>query len=65
MPTYIVTELQNAQSLRKGTRIEAANLTAAKCKASRMRVFKGTVLEITLENRTLVALKENGAWRNF
>ncbi len=62
MTTYILTELQNAQSSRQGVRIDAANLTAAKRKASRMQMFQGTVLELAFENGARVALKENGTW---
>ena len=62
MTTYIITELQNAQSHRKGEAVEAANLTAAKRKASGMQMFKGTVMEIAMENGAVLSRKENGLW---
>ena len=62
MTTYIITELQNAQSHRKGEAVEAANLTAAKRKASGMQMFKGTVMEIAMENGAVLSRKENGRW---
>ena len=62
MTAYIITELQNAQSNRKGEAIEAANLTAAKRKASGMQMFKGTVLEISAQNGAVLSRKENGRW---
>ena len=62
MTTYIITELQNAQSARKGKTIEAADLTAAKRKASSLQMFKGTVMEIAAENGTVLSRKEGGRW---
>ena len=62
MTAYIITELQNAQSHRKGDAIEAANLTAAKRKASGMQMFKGTVLEIAAENGSVLSRKKEGRW---
>ena len=62
MTAYIVTEKQNAQSSRKGQTIEAANLTAAKRKASGLQVFKGTVLEIAAENGAVLSREEEGRW---
>lgn len=62
MTAYIITELQNAQSHRKGEAIEAATLTAAKRKASSMQMFKGTVLEIAAENGIVLSRKEDGRW---
>ena len=61
MTTYIITELQT-QSHRKGEAVEAANLTAAKRKASGMQMFKGTVMEIATENGAVLSRKENGLW---
>lgn len=48
METYYISELQNANSYREATKIEAKNLTQAKRKASRMQCFYGTVMEIGL-----------------
>lgn len=62
MTAYIITELQNAQSRRKGEAVEAANLSAAKRKASEMQMFKGTVLEIAAENGAVLSRKEDGRW---
>ena len=62
MTTYIITELQNAQSARKGKTIEAADLTAAKRKASSLQMFKGTVMEIAAENGPVLSRKEGGRW---
>ena len=62
MTTYIITELQNAGSHRKGETIVANDLTAAKRKASSLQMFKGTVLEITAENGVVLSRKENGRW---
>ena len=62
MTIYIVTELQNAQSSRKGEAVEAANLTAAKRKASSLQMFKGTVMEIAAENGPVLSRKEGGRW---
>lgn len=41
---YYVAEVQNSQSFRRATAIEAKDLTAAKRLASRRRVYIGTVL---------------------
>ena len=62
MTTYIITELQNAQSGRKGETIEAADLTAAKRKASSLQMFKGTVMEIAAENGPVLSRREGGRW---
>ena len=62
MTTYIVTELQNAQSSRKGETVQAANLTAAKRKASSMQMFQGTVMEIAAENGSVLSRKQDGKW---
>lgn len=62
MTTFIITELQNAQSHRKGETVEAANLTAAKRKASSLQMFQGTVMEIATENGSVISRKESGRW---
>lgn len=62
MTTYIITELQNAQSHRKGESIEAENLTAAKRKASRLQMFQGTVMEIAAESGAVISRKQDGKW---
>jgi hypothetical protein len=61
MKQYTVTEKQNAQSRREGTLIEAASLTEAKRKASRMKCFHGTVLVIS-DGVGVLSIKENGKW---
>ena len=62
MATYIITELQTAQSSRKGWAVEAATLTEAKQKASRLQMFNGTVLEISAENGAVLSRKKEGRW---
>ena len=62
MTTFIITEKQNAQSSRNGETVEAADLTAAKRKASGMQMFKGTVMEIAAENGPVLSRKEGGRW---
>lgn len=65
MTTFIVTELQNANSSRKGESIEAADLASAKRKAARMQMFQGTVLEIATENGVRLAIKRDGKWETL
>ena len=60
MTTYIIHELQNLNSVRKGERFEGT-LRAAKAKATRDQVWQGTVLKITDEQGTAVAIKEQAA----
>ena len=62
MTAYIITELQNAQSSRKGEAVEAANLTAAKRKAAALQMFKGTIMEIAAENGAVLSRKQDGRW---
>ena len=64
MTTYIITELQNANSYRKGETVEVKNLTAAKRKASRLQMFQGTVMEIAYQDGAVVSVKENGKWQD-
>lgn len=56
MATYIIHELQNLNSIRKGEVYEGT-LTGAKRKATRDQVWQGTVLKITDENGNTVASK--------
>lgn len=60
---FIIHELQNLQSVRKGTRFEGT-LRGAKAKATRDQVWQGTVLKITDEDGMAVAVKdrETGKW---
>ncbi len=62
MTTFIITELQNAQSSRKGETVEASNLSAAKRRATSLQMFKGTVMEIANENSAVLSRKEDGRW---
>ena len=62
MTTFIITELQNAQSSRKGETVEASNLSAAKRRATSLQMFKGTVMEIANENGAVLSCKEDGRW---
>ena len=64
MTVYIITELQNANSCRKGETVEAQDLSAAKRRASRMQVFQGTVMEIAYANGSVVSVKEDGKWQD-
>ena len=64
MDTYIITELQNANSYRKGEAVDAKDLTTAKRKASKMQMFQGTVMEIAYENGETVSIKKDGKWRD-
>ena len=61
---YIVKEVQNRNSEREGSEIEAKDLSAAKRTASRMQVFEGTVLRIEAENGAVLSTKESGTWRD-
>lgn len=58
--TYIVRELQNADSFREGTEIKAADLTAPKRAASRGQMYQGTYLRIETCDGCLLATKESG-----
>lgn len=62
MITYIIAELQYAGSHRKGDAIEAADLTAAKRKASSLQIFQNTIMEIAAEDGTVLSRKEDGRW---
>jgi len=62
MAAYIITELQNAQSHRKGQAVEAETLAAAKRKASQLQMFQGTVMEIASENGAVISRKQDGKW---
>jgi ribosomal protein L19 len=64
MKTYTVTEKQNINSTREGTTITAANLSAAKRKASRMQCFHGTVMTIENESGSLLSSKTGSRWTN-
>ncbi len=61
MTAYIITELQNAQSHRKGQTVEAETLTAAKRKASQLQMFQGTVMEIATDSG-VISRKQDGKW---
>jgi len=64
MARYIVRELQNAKSCRKGEVVEASSLSTAKRMATVKQVFQGTVLKIEHENGEVASIKENGKWRD-
>ena len=59
---YIIKEVQNMGSERKGERIEAKDLAAAKRAASRAQMFQGSVMKIESEAGALLAHKEGGRW---
>lgn len=63
MNTYTIIEVQNSNSTREGTKVQAKDLASAKRAASKMQCFYGTVLKVLL-NGNLLAIKENGAWSN-
>lgn len=66
MATYIIKEVQDVNSEREGTQIEAKNLSAAKRSASRGQFYQGTVLKIESESGVLLAYKEAGkSWVNY
>ena len=62
MTAYIITELQNAQSHRKGEAIEAPSLSAAKRRATALQMFKGTVMQISAQNGAVLSRKKEGRW---
>lgn len=64
MPIYYIKELQDANSYRKGRRLEAKSLTSAKRVASRERMFQGTVLVIESEQGHRLSVKENKYWKD-
>ena len=64
MKTYVVTEKQNVNSVRNGLVIEAADLAAAKRRASREQMFQGTAMTIESESGALLAIKQDGKWRD-
>lgn len=63
MTNYIIHELQNLESVRKGTEFEGT-LRAAKAKATRDQIWQGTVLKITDTDGNAVAVKDQrtGQW---
>ena len=63
MGKYIIHELHNLESVRKGE-IYEGTLQGAKAKATREQVWNGTVLKITDEEGRAVAIKDQqtGAW---
>jgi ribosomal protein L35AE/L33A len=65
METYIIKELQNLNSYREGQTVQAESLTAAKRKASKSRVYHGTVLVITDNNGIVLASQWEGKpWKD-
>ena len=60
---YIIHELQNLNSARKGS-VYDGTLRGAKIKATRDQMYQGTVLKITDEQGRMVACKDQqtGAW---
>jgi hypothetical protein len=64
METFIIRELENAQSHRDGEKIEAASLAAAKRAASRRQVFQGTVMTIESEHGVVLSVKDGRGWND-
>lgn len=65
MKTWIIYELQDAQSTREASRAYSGTLESAKRKATRDQFFQGSVLKIFGENGAEVAIKEKGKWKNL
>lgn len=61
---YIIRELQNAQSSREGSTVQAASLASAKRVASGRQMFAGTVLVIESATGAVLSRKEGGSWRD-
>lgn len=61
--TYIIHELQNLESVRRGE-VFTGTLRAAKAKATRDQMWQGTVLKITTQDGITIAVKdrETGKW---
>ena len=62
---YIIKETQNTQSDREGQMIEVSTLSLAKRAATLRQCFQGTVLKVESEGGNLLAVKENGKWRDI
>ena len=63
--TYTITEKQGANSYREGQQVQAKTLAAAKAMATKWQFFQGTVMEIKDSAGIVLAIKENGKWREF
>ena len=61
---YIIHELQNLESTRKGDRF-TGSLRAAKSAATRGQVYQGTVLKITDEEGRTIAVKTPQGWQDY
>lgn len=59
---YLVEEVQDINSSRTPERIRAEDLSEAKSKATRMQMFRGTVLKVRAENGALLSMKRDGEW---
>jgi hypothetical protein len=62
---YTIRELQDRQSMCRGTIIEAVSLASAKRQASKMQLFQGTVLTVSAKNGNVMCVKENGKWEDL
>ena len=62
MTKFIVRELQNANSTREGSCIEAKNISLAKRAASKAQCFFGTILVIESENGEVLSTKTGKTW---
>lgn len=65
MNSYIIRELQNAQSKRAGETIQAKDLAAAKRAASRAQMFQGTVMVVESDAGHRLAVKSGGKWETL
>lgn len=64
MNTFIITEKNDVNSTRDGEEIQAKTLADAKRTATRRQLFQGTVMTVENEAGVLLAVKEEGVWRN-
>ena len=62
--TYYIYEVQNINAT-CGPAIYSGTLKAAKTKATRDQVFKGTVLKITDSKGNLISAKKKGEWVDY
>lgn len=62
MNTYIITEKQNFNSMRKGYELKAKTLISAKRHAKRNQAFHGTVLVIEQNGAEVAKANKSGKW---
>jgi len=62
MIKFYITEKQDLGSIRKPKMYQARTLSAAKIKATKDQVFRGTVLTIENESGVMITFKKDGRW---